>query len=137
MTSGFDVSTEIGIEVCFASASITGTMRRDFFLRGNRLGSGPRGFAADIEQIGAFLDQFQTVRDRGRRIELPAAVGKRIGRDVDDARDARTIERERTSRAIDDSGEIEHAREFNATRAKNHPRRSGDDLIASSVEPQC
>ena len=55
------------------------------FVGSDRLGIGPRAFAADVEQVGAVGDQLQGVRDGRVAIEELAAVGKAVRRDVDDA----------------------------------------------------
>ena len=55
----------------------------------DRLGPGPRGFAADVQDIRALRHEFQRVGDGGGGIQKFTAVGKRVGRDVDDAHDER------------------------------------------------
>ena len=55
----------------------------------DRLRPGARGFAAEVENFRALRDQFQRVRDGLGRIKKFSAVGKGIGRDVDDAHDER------------------------------------------------
>jgi hypothetical protein len=54
---------------------------------GHRRRASPRagGFTTDVEQFGALLDERMSVVDRGGRIDVPAAVGKRVGRDVDNS----------------------------------------------------
>src|SRR6185312_2078427 len=52
--------------------------------------------------------ELHAVRDRGRHVGELAAVGKRIGRDVDDAGDARAVELERAAVAVE--GDVEHGR---------------------------
>ena len=51
----------------------------------DRLRSRPGGFAADVENLCALGDQFQPVADGGGGIGKQSAIGKGIGRDVDDA----------------------------------------------------
>ena len=53
--------------------------------------AGPGRFAAEIEDVGALRLQFQRAIQRRLGIEVPAAVGKRIGRDVEDAHDQRAF----------------------------------------------
>ena len=60
-----------------------------FLILWNRLGAGPSGFPTDVENIRAFFDQSQRVPDRRVRVQKFPAVGKRIGRDVDNAHDQR------------------------------------------------
>ena len=59
------------------------------FVGVDRLGVGPRAFAADVEDVGAVGDQPQGVVDGRLRVEKLAAVGKAVGRDVDDAHQQR------------------------------------------------
>jgi len=64
----------------------------------HRQGAGPRGLAADVQQVGAFIHHPQRGGDRRLGIEHPAAVGERIGGDVDDTHDERALaERQRRS----------------------------------------
>ena len=49
----------------------------------------PRRLAADIEDVGALLHHAERIRHRAGRIEALAAIGKRVGRDVDDRHDER------------------------------------------------
>ena len=60
-----------------------------FFCSAHRLRAGSGGFAANVEDFRALRDQLQRVRDGFCRAEKFSAVGKRIGRDVDDAHDQR------------------------------------------------
>jgi hypothetical protein len=53
----------------------------------DRFRPGARGFAADVENFRALRDQFQRVCDGFGRIKKFSAVGKRIGRDVDNTHD--------------------------------------------------
>ncbi len=55
----------------------------------HRFRAGPRGFAADVQNLRALRDQFQRVGDGFSRIKKFSAVGKGIRRDVDDAHDER------------------------------------------------
>ena len=64
------------------------------FLDGHGVRARPRAFAADIEDIGALLDELQAVRNGSRRGRVPAAVRKAVRRHVDDPHDARPIERQ-------------------------------------------
>ena len=62
----------------------------------HRLSTGPRRFAADVNDLRSLPDHFQATRYRGRRIKKPAAVRKRIGRHVHHTHNhCRTRERER------------------------------------------
>ena len=58
-------------------------------------------FSADIEQIRAFIDELARMFDGAFRIDKTTAVGKRIGRHVDDAADARPIERKLAAVAVE------------------------------------
>ena len=49
--------------------------------------------AADVEQVGALLEQLEAVGDRVGGGGVPAAVGEGVGGDVDDAHHARAPER--------------------------------------------
>jgi hypothetical protein len=64
----------------------------DFGFGIDRFGARPRGFAANVEQVRAFFDNLQSLLDRALRLDEVSAIGKRIGRDVDDAADARAVE---------------------------------------------
>ncbi len=55
----------------------------------HRIGARARGFAADVEDVGAIVDHLQPVGDGARRVEPPPAIGERVGRDVDDPHDER------------------------------------------------
>ena len=44
-----------------------------------------RGFATDVENLRALLDQLQSVRHRCRRVQEPPPVEEGIGGDVHDA----------------------------------------------------
>ena len=46
--------------------------------------------------------------DRCTRIKMQAAIGKRVGRDVDDSGDARLVEAKRAAAAIEGSDKVEH-----------------------------
>ena len=43
------------------------------------------GDAAEVEDVGTFVEESEGVVERGFRVEVLAAVGEGIGRDVDDA----------------------------------------------------
>ena len=94
MTSALRVSMEMGARACLARASMTGRTRRHLLLGGDRLGARPRRFPADVEDVGTLGLQLQAVRDGRLRIEIPAAVGEAVRRDVDDAHEAGPVERE-------------------------------------------
>ena len=91
MSSGLRVSTEIGTPQP-ASASSTGSTRRRSSSSATGIAPGPRRLAADVEDIRAFGDQRPRVRDCGAHAGVAAAVGKGIGRDVDDAHDEGPVE---------------------------------------------
>ena len=65
------------------SASRTGT-RREFFVGRQRSAPGRRRFAADVENVGPFLDHPQRRIGRPRGIEPDPSVGKGVRRHVDD-----------------------------------------------------
>ena len=58
---------------------------RDLRLRVDPHGAGSGRFAADVDEIGARRPQLEAVPDGVVVVEEPAAVGERIGRDVEDA----------------------------------------------------
>ena len=98
----------IGSDVSRASRSMTGMTRRNSSSERNVHGTRTRGFAADIQRIGTFFGQAQAVGDGRVERRVFAAVGKRIGRDVDDADDAGAIQREDAAGAVQLRGQIEH-----------------------------
>ena len=65
-----------------------------FLLEVDGAGAGPRRFPADVEDVGALGLEPQGMRDRGVGGGVAAAVGETVGRDVDDAHDARPVERD-------------------------------------------
>ena len=52
-----------------------------------------RGLASDVEEVGAFVEQLERVRNGAFRLEELSAVGERVGRDVDHAHDERAADR--------------------------------------------
>ncbi len=64
---------------------------RALFLDGDRAHAaiGPGRFRADVDDVGAFGDESPRMLDGRGWIEEPAAVGKRIRRDVENAHDQR------------------------------------------------
>ena len=64
---------------------ITGSTRRDLLGGVDPAGAGPGGLAADVDEVGARRAQREAVRDGVVVVEEPAAVGERVGRDVEDA----------------------------------------------------
>src|SRR5258708_33051644 len=63
--------------------------------------AGARGFAADVEDVGALFEQTLSMSDGFFAIKELATIGKRIGRDVDDSHDQRALaEFERSSTQI-------------------------------------
>jgi hypothetical protein len=73
---------------------------RQLILERHRLGAGPARLAADVENVGAVPQQALAVRDGTARTGVPAAVRKRIRRDVDDAHHARAVELDAKARRI-------------------------------------
>src|SRR5579875_882830 len=57
-------------------------------------------FAADVHDVGPGRRQLQAVGDRLVGAEPAAAVGERVGRDVDDAHDQAPIRGRQTRRAL-------------------------------------
>jgi len=55
-----------------------------FLLRGNRIRAGAGRFAADVDDLRAFVGQAQCVIDRRIGVGKPAAVGEGVGSGVDD-----------------------------------------------------
>jgi hypothetical protein len=49
--------------------------------------AGACGFAADVEDVGTFIEQGQAVSDGGLRIAVKATVGEGVGGDVEDSHD--------------------------------------------------
>ena len=62
----------------------------DFLLLRHVRGAGPGRLAADIEQVGPFVDQAQCMSARVGERKIAAPIGERIGRDVDHTHDQRT-----------------------------------------------
>ena len=60
----------------------------------DRLGTGPRQLRADVEDVGALRLEPQRVRDGGIRRQIAPAVREAVRRDVDDAHQARPVERQ-------------------------------------------
>ena len=52
-------------------------------------GVGAGGFAAEVEDVGAFVEHCERVVEGGGGVEELAAVGEGVGRDVEDAHDER------------------------------------------------
>ena len=72
---------------------------RELLVLGDRRRARPRRFAADVDDVGAVVLHRPRVRERTRRIDIPAAVGERIGRDVEHAHHERPREVERVAAA--------------------------------------
>ncbi len=66
-----------------------------FFVEAYRLGTRTRGFSADVENVGTFLDQDPRVFHGLPRVEEASAVGKRIRGDVHHPHDQRAFQRQR------------------------------------------
>ncbi len=56
-----------------------------------RFGSRTCGLSADVEQVGALVNQAQRIGDGDRGVTPQAAVRKRVGCDVDDGHDERAL----------------------------------------------
>ena len=57
-------------------------------------GAGAGGFAADVENVGAFSGEPQAVGDGARGGVVLAAIREAVGRDIDDAHDTGAIKRQ-------------------------------------------
>ena len=67
--------------------------------RGGCAGAG--GFSANVEDVGALVEQFEAVGGSGFGIEIEASVGKGIGRDVEHAHDEGALaERQRAAARV-------------------------------------
>ena len=66
-------------------SAITGSTRAISVGRVDPHGAGPGRFAADVDEVGARRPQLEAVPDGVVVVEEPAAVGERVGRDVEDA----------------------------------------------------
>ncbi len=66
---------------------------------GDRRRAGTRRFAADVDQVRAVRAQAARVVERAGDVEIPAAVGERVGSDVDDAHHQRAREIEQVAAA--------------------------------------
>src|SRR3990172_1048967 len=58
-------------------------------LHADRQRTGTRGFAADVEQVGAFRYQALRISQRIITLQMLPAIRKRIRRDIDDTHDQR------------------------------------------------
>ena len=67
------------------------TVRATHLVPTDRLGAGTRGFAADVEHVGAVLEHLPAGVHGTCRIEAKTAVGEGIRSDVDDAHDERAL----------------------------------------------
>ena len=70
--------------------------------------AGTRGLAAHVDDVGAVVEHLEAVRDGGLGIHVLAAVAKGIGRNVEDAHDARAIKLELVLPAAPDFGVVSH-----------------------------
>ena len=75
--------------------STTGSTRASSSASATGGAPGRRRLAADVEDVGALAQQRSRVRERRAGVEVAAAVGERVGRDVDDAHHERPREIER------------------------------------------
>src|SRR5204863_7589675 len=89
---------------------------RQFLPGRHAAGTRAARFGADIDKIRSLVHQLSRVRYRGRRVEGAPAVRKRIGRDVDHARDQRAIEREPESATAETSSS--HGRRHEKARSR-------------------
>ncbi len=85
-----------------------------FVLDTERLGPGTGRLPADVQDVRTLRLELEAVRDGGIGCEIAAAVGEAVRRDVDDAHEARPVERETsnvgTRAAAGDAGAALHAR---------------------------
>ena len=58
---------------------------------GHRIGAGPRRFAADVENVGPGGGERLAMLDGRLRRRMLAAIGKAVGRDIDNAHDERAL----------------------------------------------
>jgi hypothetical protein len=79
MTCGLDVSTETS-RAAADSARTIGRTRASSSAALTSADAGARRFAADVDQVRAVVEQAPRMRERPRRIEMPSAVGERVGR---------------------------------------------------------
>ncbi len=70
-----------------AEAGDDGEDAADLFIGVHRGGTGAGGLAADVDDVGAFGDELETVLDGAAGVAEVAAVGEGIGRDIEDAHD--------------------------------------------------
>ena len=101
ITSGLVVSTETGQPRPSAAAQHR-QHARELVVGADRRGAGPGRLAADVEDVGALRrPAARSARSRAPASMSAAAVGERIGRDVDDAHHARPrqVDREAASSA--------------------------------------
>ena len=94
ITSALRVSMEISASVRPRRPSMTGMTRRSSSSTGTASEPGRVRLAADVENVGAFLGESQPVRDGRLRRRVQPAIGEAVRRDVDDAHDARPVERQ-------------------------------------------
>ena len=100
-----------GLRVSTASGIALGRQRLDerqhpveLFALGHGRGSGPRRFAADVDEIGAVVPHLPRVRERALPLDIAAAIGKGVRRDVEDAHHERARELEREAPAAKNRG---------------------------------
>ena len=72
-----------------------------FLVLVDRRGAGPGRLAADVDDRRAVRGHAFGLRERRRQVEKTAAVGKRVGRDVQDAHDHGCVEVEREAAALE------------------------------------
>ncbi len=124
-TSGWRVSMEIGTGDRSRSASITGRHPAPLGLRGDGSRAGTRRLSADVEHARTLLGEAERLGDRLRWVEEMPAVRERVGGDVDDAHDPRTVSERRRSggRPTIVRGPVRHVRPQGAV---DLPRELGE-----------
>lgn len=70
-----------------ADGADDGNDAADFFFSGDGFGAGAGGFAAEVEDVGAFGEEVEGVFDSAAGVEEAAAVGEGVRGDIDDAHD--------------------------------------------------
>ena len=89
----------------------------------HRAKTGTRRLPTHIDDVGSGIEHGQAVRDGRIGIEVLAPVAKRIGRDVEHAHDARSVERKGVFSATPDFGVVRHVGPF-ASAPRSPPHRS-------------
>ena len=74
------------------------------------LRAGAGGLAADIKEVGALGGQLQRMRHRRIGAGVVAAVGERVGSDVDDTHHPGAVQLEGAAGAVEGGNDVEHRR---------------------------